>query len=75
MQITIEGASTDQEFGSPQTVVSAVTPVTSPFGDKTVYLAGSTTKSRFYRFTFTSTTNNIDFLGGFDIRGFGFHNY
>lgn len=74
MQITIEGASTDQEFASPRAVITDATPIMSPFGDLTVYLAGSVTKSRFYRFTFTSTTDAVDFLTGFDIRGFGLHN-
>lgn len=75
MQITIEGASTDQGFETPHAVITDVVPKLSPFGDYTVYLAGSVTKDRFYRFTFTSTTDAVDFLTGFDIRGFGFHNY
>lgn len=67
LQVTIEGASTADEFNSPTTIKSLQYLTNSPFGDKKLYLAGSTTKDRFYRYTFTSTGTNSAFLNGYSI--------
>lgn len=67
LQVTIEGASTADEFNTPSTIKSLQYLTNSPFGDKKLYLAGSTTKDRFYRYTFTSIGTNSAFLNGYSI--------
>lgn len=55
--VTIEGASTRAEFSSPAAVVTSSVPVSGPLGDLEVYLAGLTSKDRFYRYKFVSTAD------------------
>jgi hypothetical protein len=59
MTVTIEGASTSQDFDSPLTVVSGKSLVLSPFGQYKVYLATTTSKYRYYRLTFSSTSTSV----------------
>lgn len=67
MAVSVEAASTVQDFLNPLTVVSNAPLVLSPFGQYKAYLASSTAKSRFYRFTFTSYRNVFQVLNGFAI--------
>jgi hypothetical protein len=69
LQVSIEGASTHAEFASPASVVSSSALSTSPLGDYKVYLAGSTSKDRFYRFTFVSpsSVSTAALLSGFSL--------
>ena len=57
LAVTIDGASTRAEFTTPANVIISVVPVSGPFGDLEVYLAGKITKDRFYRFKFVSTAD------------------
>jgi len=64
--VSIEGATTiPQALSSPNSVVSSAPLVVSQRGQYKVYLAGSTSKDRNYRLTFTSTSTEPDFLQGF----------
>jgi len=54
--VTVEGATTQADFTSPHTVISNAPLVRNFLGDYKVFLAGSTTKDRYYRFTFTTTS-------------------
>lgn len=67
MMVTVEGASTVQQFMAPNTVVSNYTVRTSPRGEYKVYLASATTKDRYYRFTFVSVGPVVDVLYGLNI--------
>lgn len=65
--VTIEGATTVGEFSSPLTVVTSGTLVQGVLGRFKLYLAGQTSKSIYYRFTFTSTGTQLQVLNGFNI--------
>jgi len=54
LTVTIEGASTQADFDSPITVLSATAVTANPFGQYSVGVAALETHYRFYRFTFTS---------------------
>lgn len=73
--LAIDGASSASAFSAPRTVISATAFQLSPFGDLSIFLAGRTTKDRYYRFTFQSTGTNLGFLRGFNVRGFGWHTF
>jgi hypothetical protein len=67
MSVTVEGASDQQTFATPNLVKTA-TVTTGPFGQQKLFLAGSPSKDRYYRLTFTSpagTTSKV--LEGFSI--------
>lgn len=64
---TVTGASTHAEFASPVTVVSAAPLATSPLGEYKVYLAGKTSKDRYYQFTFVSTGAQSVILDGYSV--------
>lgn len=67
MTVLVEGATTLSHFSAtPHTPASRVVSV-SPRGEYKVYLAGSTTKDRYYRLTFTSTGTTQNVLGGYSI--------
>jgi hypothetical protein len=70
---TVVGASTAAEFGSPTTVVTSAALSTSPLGEYKVYLAGSTTKDRFYRMKFVSTGQATDLLRALRVVGTAVH--
>lgn len=53
--VTVEGATTEAQFATPNLVIADAPLTTNFLGDFKTYLAGYTTKDRFYRFTFTST--------------------
>lgn len=73
--VSVDGASLRSDFASPRSVIANGSLIASPFKDLSLYLAGKTTRDRFYRFTFTSTNSNAPvFVGGFDLRGFGWAN-
>jgi hypothetical protein len=61
--VTVEGASTSNEFLTPRNVIGTAPIVLSPRGEYKVYLAGSPSVSRYYRFTFT-TSDIAQFLLG-----------
>ena len=64
--VSVEGATTiPQALTSPNSVVSSAPLVISQRGQYKIYLAGSTSKDRNYRLTFTSTSTEPDFLQGF----------
>lgn len=66
LSVTVEGATTSaQALSSPRSVVSAVTPSTSPEGRTKVFLAGKAAKDRYYRFTFTSAAGIASVLQSF----------
>lgn len=67
MLITVEGAKTVADFSSPTTIISNASLVSGPLGDKKLYLASSNTAFKFYRFTFTSTSNVLDFMDMFSV--------
>ena len=70
---TIVGASTAAEFDSPTAVVTSSALTTSPLGEYKVYLAGSTTEDRSYRFKFVSTGTNTDLLRAYRVVGTAVH--
>lgn len=57
MTVTVDGASLQAEFASPSNVVTDSTLATGPLGDFELFLAGKTTKDKYYRYKFTSTAN------------------
>lgn len=57
LQVTVDGASTQAEFGTPSNVVTDSTLTAGPLGDLELFLAGRTTKDKYYRYKFTSTAN------------------
>lgn len=66
ISVTIEGATTSaQALASPRTVVSNATAVTSPEGRTKLFLAGKTSKDRYYRFTFISSAGIASVLQSF----------
>jgi len=65
LAVTIAGASTLVEFASPTAVVTSVNPVVGPLGEYKVFLAGSTTKDRYYRLKFVSAGSAGTMLGGY----------
>jgi hypothetical protein len=67
LTVTVEGATTVADFTSPISVVSNTPLVQGVLGAWKVYLASSTTKYRFYRFTFTSTGQQLQVLNGFSV--------
>lgn len=54
MLVTVEGATTEAQFVTPNLVVANLPLTVNFLGDLKAYLAGYTTKDRYYRFTFTS---------------------
>lgn len=68
MTITIEGASAQGDFSTPNPVVTNTTLSTSPFGQQKVYLAGTKCNDRYYRMTFTSVNSYLDFLDAYNLR-------
>jgi hypothetical protein len=69
MTLTVEGASLISEFNNPQLVVLNAPLVIKPRGELVVYLAGSTTRERYYRFTFNATDAATDLLRSFNVQG------
>lgn len=67
MTITIDGASTAAQFVTPRNVVSGASLVTGPLGTFKKYLAGSITRDRFYRFTFSSVAVTNPVLESFRV--------
>jgi hypothetical protein len=57
LQVTVDGASLQTQFTTPTNVVTDSTLVTGPLGDLELFLAGKTTKDKYYRYKFTSTAN------------------
>lgn len=64
---TIDGASVYAQTLSPNSVITSAALSQSVRGFNKVYLAGLTTKDRFYRFTFTGTGASQNVLEGFTI--------
>ena len=67
MTVTVEGADNSQDFVAPDTVVANAPLVLGPRGMYTIFLAGSPSSQRYYRFTFTSPTAATNVLEGYDI--------
>jgi hypothetical protein len=68
MLVTIEGASTPADFASPFTVISNASLSQGVLGQGwKVFLAGTTTKYKYYRFTFATTGTNLQVLNGFNV--------
>lgn len=55
LAVTVYGANTAAQFASPVTVATFTNPTTSELGDLKYYLAGYSTKYRFYKFSFVSS--------------------
>lgn len=76
LTVSINGASLTSDFLAPESVISNASLIASPFQDLTLHLAGRPSRDRFYQFTFTSVASAQPiFLGGYDVRGFGFSSY
>jgi hypothetical protein len=69
MTMTIEGASSIQDFNNPRVVVLNAPLVQKPRGTYGVFLAGASTRDRQYRFTFNFTDSQTDLLRSFNIQG------
>lgn len=69
--VTVEGASTVAEFDSPQQVTVDQALVVGPLGDYKAYLAGKTSKSRYYRFKFVSPNAVESVLDSWSVEGVG----
>lgn len=67
--VSIDGASTRAKFASPNSVISGAALSVKPRGEFFVPLAGKTTRDRFYRFKFVSTSNGTDLIRGYNIEG------
>lgn len=76
MTVTVDGASLQAEFTTPTNVVTDSTLVTGPLGDLELFLAGKTTKDKYYRYKFTSTANldqSSPMLNYFEVYYIPFH--
>lgn len=73
LQLKVNGATTAAEFISPTVVKAASYLNTSPFGDKKLYLASSTTRDRYYQLEFTSGGDNQSFITGYSIEVIPIH--
>lgn len=62
MTFAMVGASNADEFNTPTSLITNQTLVTSPFGERKLYMAGVGTRDRFYRMTFTSSANSRAFI-------------
>jgi hypothetical protein len=69
--VSVEGASTVAEFTTPQVVTSNQAIVVGPLGDYKAFLAGKTSKSRYYRFKFVSLNNVTPVLDSWAVEGIG----
>jgi len=58
MLVTLEGASTDAQFATPNAVVTNAPIVQNFLGDYKVFLGGLPTKDRFYRLTLADTSTS-----------------
>lgn len=58
MSLTVEGATSDQEFVNPNVVISNGKLIKNLFGEYKLYLAGLKSQDRFYRLTLSDTSNN-----------------
>lgn len=63
--VTLEGARTDADFGTPTTLVSGVVPAANAFGDLMIGLISTSALYNFFRLTFTATSTAQDFLRGY----------
>lgn len=71
MRITIHGATTTADFQNPYVVVAGAALATSPFGSLRVALAQYISRYRYYRLTFTSTSDTVQsFLDNFALTAF-----
>lgn len=71
--VAVDGASQSSEFTSPTSVIGATALAAGPFGELKVYLAGSTSKDRFYRLTFAATSSNPIFVESYNIEAAPLH--
>jgi len=68
MLVTIEGASSPDTFSAPITIISNASLIQGVLGQGwKVFLAGTTTKYKYYRITFTTTGSNLQVLNGFNL--------
>lgn len=67
--VTVEGASTRQDFLAPHQVIANAPLVLKPLGQYFTSLASRTTLDRYYRFTFNSTSSTLDELRGYNVEG------
>lgn len=70
----IEGASTNAQFTTPNSVDSGVTLTVGPFGELKGFFAQDRAADRFYRFTFTSTGTAIDLINSWSVEVNAIHN-
>lgn len=73
LQLKVNGASTAAEFITPTVVKNTSFLSTSPFGDKKLYLAGSTTRDRYYQLEFSSAGDSQSFLTGYSLEVIPIH--
>lgn len=69
MTVTVEGANTLGEFENPVTVVENAPLVVKPRGELAVFLAGGSTRGKYYRLTFTASDTATDLVRAFSIQG------
>lgn len=58
MSLTVEGATSDQEFVTPNVVITNGKLIQNIFGEYKLYLAGLKSQDRFYRVTLSDTSTN-----------------
>jgi hypothetical protein len=78
LKVTIDGASTQAEFGTPASVVSNSPLVTGPLGDLELFLAGKTAKDKYYQYKFVSTADldqNSPMLNYYEVYYIPFHTF
>lgn len=73
LAVKVDGASQSSEFAVPTPVQSAMQLTPGPFGELKVYLAGATSRDRFYKFTFSSASSNAVFLESYSIEAAPLH--
>jgi hypothetical protein len=78
MKVSVDGATHFSEFQTPNNLVSNASLSQSLFGDYKVYLTGTASKDRFYRFTFDSVSDSTSsvtdtILGAINVEVFPFN--
>lgn len=73
LQVKVEGATVSSEFTTPALVKDTSFLSLSPFGDRKLYLASSTTKDRYYRLTLSSAGDSQRFIDGYSIETIPIH--
>lgn len=65
--VTVEGASTREDFAAPNVIAYQQPVKLSPLGEYKVFLASAWSGYRYYRLTFTTSNPVVTVVGGFNI--------